>query len=232
MMMMRLKGQSILVVEHEPSVARELEEEFTQAGAKVFAAGQLRDALYLAEYPALSAAVVNVQMGGGGESTAAVCHRLAGSRHTLHVLHQVRLDRGGQHLAAGAGRRQAGQKRHGRGDRRRPAAHPRFRRRASAVTLGTRIFVVVTGSGFPAVHRSVGTRPTPALRPRAPSAARCRGSASARRRCRRTVRGRSRSASRRRTSAMISAASPARSPSFSSACSPNSSADSNVSRIW
>jgi DNA-binding response OmpR family regulator len=76
MMMMRLKGQSILVVEHEPTIARELEEEFTQAGAKVFAAGQLRDALYLAEYPALSAAVVNVQMGGGGESTAAVCRRL------------------------------------------------------------------------------------------------------------------------------------------------------------
>lgn len=76
MMTMRLKGQSILVVEHEPSVARELEEEFTQAGAKVFAAGRLRDALYLAEYPALSAAVVNVQMGRAGESTAAVCHRL------------------------------------------------------------------------------------------------------------------------------------------------------------
>lgn len=75
-MMMRLKGQSILLVEHEPSVARELEEEFTQAGAKVFAAGQLRDALYLAEYPALSAAVVNVQMGGDGESTAPVCRRL------------------------------------------------------------------------------------------------------------------------------------------------------------
>ena len=76
MMMMRLKGQSILVVEHEPTVARELEEEFTQAGAKVFSAGQLRDALYLAEYPALSAAVMNVQMGGEGESTAAVCRRL------------------------------------------------------------------------------------------------------------------------------------------------------------
>jgi DNA-binding response OmpR family regulator len=75
-MMMRLKGQSILVVEHEPTVARELEDEFTQAGAKVFSAGQIRDALYLAEYPALSAAVVNVRMGGGGESTAAVCRRL------------------------------------------------------------------------------------------------------------------------------------------------------------
>lgn len=76
MMMKRLKGQSILVVEHEPSVAQELENEFTQAGAKVFAAGRLRDALYLAEYPALSAAVVNIRMGGSGESTAAVCRRL------------------------------------------------------------------------------------------------------------------------------------------------------------
>lgn len=73
-MMMRLKGQSILVVEHEPMVARELESEFTQAGAKVFAADQLRDALYLAEYPALSAAVMNLRL--GADTTAAVCRRL------------------------------------------------------------------------------------------------------------------------------------------------------------
>ncbi len=76
MMMKRLKGQSILVVEHEPAIAQELENEFTQAGAKVFSAGRLRDALYLAEYPALAAAVVNVKMGRSGESTAAVCRRL------------------------------------------------------------------------------------------------------------------------------------------------------------
>jgi DNA-binding response OmpR family regulator len=69
-----LRGQSILVVEHEPAVARELESEFTQAGAKVFAAGGLRDALYLAEYPALSAAVVNLRL--GNDTTAAVCRRL------------------------------------------------------------------------------------------------------------------------------------------------------------
>ena len=73
-MMMRLKGQSILVVEHEPIVARELESEFTKAGAKVFAADQLRDALYLAEYPALSAAVINLRL--GSDTTAAVCRRL------------------------------------------------------------------------------------------------------------------------------------------------------------
>jgi DNA-binding response OmpR family regulator len=73
-MMMRLKGQSILVVEHEPSVARDLESAFLQAGAKVFAADQLRDALYLAEYPALSAAVINLRL--GSDTTAAVCRRL------------------------------------------------------------------------------------------------------------------------------------------------------------
>lgn len=74
MMTNRLKGQSILVVEHEPTIARELESEFTQAGAKVFAADVLRDALYLAEYPALSAAVMNLRL--GGDTTAAVCRRL------------------------------------------------------------------------------------------------------------------------------------------------------------
>ncbi|MFN3743667.1 MAG: hypothetical protein ACK4TL_03070 [Hyphomicrobiaceae bacterium] len=73
-MMMRLKGQSILVVEHEPAVARELASELTQAGAKVFAADQLRDALYLAEYPALNAAVINLRI--GTDTTAAVCRRL------------------------------------------------------------------------------------------------------------------------------------------------------------
>jgi len=74
-MMMRLRGQSILVVEHEPAIARELMSEFTQAGAKVFAAEQLRDALYLAEYPALAAAVINLRL--GSDTTAAVCRRLA-----------------------------------------------------------------------------------------------------------------------------------------------------------
>lgn len=73
-MMMRLKGQSILVVEHEPARARELASELSQEGAKVFAAGVLRDALFLAEYPALTAAVINVRL--GSDTTAAVCRRL------------------------------------------------------------------------------------------------------------------------------------------------------------
>jgi DNA-binding response OmpR family regulator len=67
-----LKGRSILVVEEEPHVARHLEDRFRQAGAKVFAAGKLRDALYLAEHPALSAAVVNLRRPTGARVPAAL----------------------------------------------------------------------------------------------------------------------------------------------------------------
>lgn len=69
-----LRGRSILVVEEEPHVARRLEARFRQAGAKVYAAGKLRDALYLAEHPALSAAIINLRI--GDNSTARVCRRL------------------------------------------------------------------------------------------------------------------------------------------------------------
>ena len=69
-----LKGRSILVVEEEPHVARRLAARFRQAGTKVFAAGKLRDARYLAEYPALSAAVINLRI--GDDITAGVCQRL------------------------------------------------------------------------------------------------------------------------------------------------------------
>jgi DNA-binding response OmpR family regulator len=70
-----LKGRSILVIEEEPHIARRLEDRFRQAGAKVFAAGKLRDALYLAEHPALSAAVINLRI--GDDTTAGVCRRLS-----------------------------------------------------------------------------------------------------------------------------------------------------------
>lgn len=70
-----LAGRSILVVEEEPAVALELEEQFQLAGAKVFAAVKLRDALHLAEHPAISAAVINVRI--GSDNTAAVCRRLS-----------------------------------------------------------------------------------------------------------------------------------------------------------
>lgn len=70
-----LRGRSILVVEEEPHVACRLADRFRQAGAKVFAADKLRDARYLAEYPALSAAVINLRI--GDDTTAGVCRRLS-----------------------------------------------------------------------------------------------------------------------------------------------------------
>jgi DNA-binding response OmpR family regulator len=70
-----LSGRSILLVEEEPVVALQLEEHFRRAGAKVYAASKLKDAVHLAEHPALSAAVVNLQL--GSDSTRRVCGRLA-----------------------------------------------------------------------------------------------------------------------------------------------------------
>src|SRR5262249_23515238 len=70
-----LRGRSILVVEEEPHVACGLADGLRRAGAKGFAAGKLRDALYLAEPPALSAAVLNLRI--GDDPTTRVCCRLA-----------------------------------------------------------------------------------------------------------------------------------------------------------
>ena len=70
-----LCGRSILVIEEEPIVALQLEDRFYQAGATVLGAGKLREALHLAEYPALSAAVVNLKL--GDDKTTAVCDRLS-----------------------------------------------------------------------------------------------------------------------------------------------------------
>jgi DNA-binding response OmpR family regulator len=70
---LRSKG-SILVVEEEANIARELREEFRRAGATVLAASKLRDALFMAEHPAISAAVVNLRV--GDDNTNAVCRRL------------------------------------------------------------------------------------------------------------------------------------------------------------
>jgi DNA-binding response OmpR family regulator len=70
-----LGGRSILVVEAEPFAALHVETELRDAGAKVFGAHQLRDALFMAEHPALSAAVIAQRL--GKDNTAAVCRRLA-----------------------------------------------------------------------------------------------------------------------------------------------------------
>jgi DNA-binding response OmpR family regulator len=63
------------VVEDEPVIALQLETQLNAAGARVYSAGRLKDALYMAEHPALSAAVLDFRL--GGDDSAAVCRRLA-----------------------------------------------------------------------------------------------------------------------------------------------------------
>jgi hypothetical protein len=70
-----LLGRSILLVEAEPVAALEVGTGLRDAGAKVFGVHQLRDALLMAEYPALSAAVIAQRL--GKDRTTAVCRRLA-----------------------------------------------------------------------------------------------------------------------------------------------------------
>ena len=69
-----LAGRSILVVEDEPVIALQLETQLNAAGARVYSAKRLRDALYMAEHPALSAAVLDYRL--GGDNSSAVCRRL------------------------------------------------------------------------------------------------------------------------------------------------------------
>jgi DNA-binding response OmpR family regulator len=63
------------VVEDEPVIALQLETQLNAAGARVYSAGRLRDALHMAEHPALSAAVLDFRL--GGDDSAAICRRLA-----------------------------------------------------------------------------------------------------------------------------------------------------------
>ena len=70
----RLVGRSILVVEAEPFAALDVETGLRDAGANVFGVHQLRDALLMAEHPALSAAVIAQRL--GKDDTTAVCRRL------------------------------------------------------------------------------------------------------------------------------------------------------------
>src|SRR5437762_1858425 len=79
-----LSGCSILVVEDEPLIALDIVENFTNAGASVFAAHNLQDGLRLAGHPDLSAAVVDFGLSDGDGS--ALCERLK-ERAVPFVLH-------------------------------------------------------------------------------------------------------------------------------------------------
>jgi DNA-binding response OmpR family regulator len=65
----------VLVVEDEPLIALDVENQLRKAGARVIAAGYLDAALYMTEHPDLSAAVVDLRL--GPDSAIPICRRLA-----------------------------------------------------------------------------------------------------------------------------------------------------------
>jgi DNA-binding response OmpR family regulator len=73
-----LAGRYILVVEDEPLVCLDLTERLQRAGAVVFAASHLNNALSLADHPDLSAGVLDFDL-GKADSTA-VCWKLVDRR--------------------------------------------------------------------------------------------------------------------------------------------------------
>jgi putative ABC transport system substrate-binding protein len=75
---MDLVGRSILVVEDEPLVCLDLTERLQRAGAIIFAASHLNNALSLAAHPDLSAGVLDFDL-GNADSTA-VCWKLVDRR--------------------------------------------------------------------------------------------------------------------------------------------------------
>jgi len=69
-----LAGRSVLVVEDEPLIAIEIRDSLRSAGATVFVSHCPKEALQLADYPALSAAVLD--FGLRDDEAGAVCERL------------------------------------------------------------------------------------------------------------------------------------------------------------
>ena len=70
-----LAGRCILVLEDEPLIALEIVACLREAGASVFSARCLRDALPLADHPDLTAAVLDFGLRDG--DAGAVCERLS-----------------------------------------------------------------------------------------------------------------------------------------------------------
>jgi DNA-binding response OmpR family regulator len=70
----RLAGRLILVIEDEPLIALDVDKALRAAGARVVTAGHLESALFTTDHPALSAAVVDLRLGGGTSTSA--CRRL------------------------------------------------------------------------------------------------------------------------------------------------------------
>jgi CheY-like chemotaxis protein len=71
-----LSGRSVLIVEDEPLIALEVHAAFNAAGASITSASDTQEALRMIDVPGLSAAVVDINL-GGGEDCFAVCERLS-----------------------------------------------------------------------------------------------------------------------------------------------------------
>ena len=69
-----LTGRLILLVEDEAVIALDVARALRAAGASVVAAGYVESGLYSTEHPYLSAAVIDLHL--GGEDGTAVCRRL------------------------------------------------------------------------------------------------------------------------------------------------------------
>ena len=69
-----LAGRAILVAEDEPLIALDIAETLRNAGASVFSARRLSEALRLADYPDLSVAVLDFAL--GKDDVGEVCERL------------------------------------------------------------------------------------------------------------------------------------------------------------
>jgi len=70
-----LAGRSILIVEDEPLVALEVHAAFRATGASIVSAANTKEALRIISLPDLSAAVVDINLGGG--DCWLVCQRLS-----------------------------------------------------------------------------------------------------------------------------------------------------------
>jgi CheY-like chemotaxis protein len=70
-----LAGRSILVVEDEPLIALEVHAAFNAAGASIVSASNRKEALRIIGLPGLSAAVVDMNL--GGHDCSDVCKRLS-----------------------------------------------------------------------------------------------------------------------------------------------------------
>lgn len=70
-----LAGRSVLIVEDEPLLALEVRAAFNAAGASITSAADTQEALRMINARGLSAAVVDINLGGGDCSI--VCERLS-----------------------------------------------------------------------------------------------------------------------------------------------------------